>query len=236
MPELNGSERRALRLAAVLVLLGTAARLGLGPGESAHAWRSDPPGAEAGAGLDSLRGRVEGNLARARRAATPLAPGERIDPNVADPAELDRLPGVGPATARAIIEHRGRRRFRRRGDLLAVRGIGPATLRRMAPHLALPRRPEGGVRSVSDAGARRAPGRGGSAREDPPPTPGAPVDLNRATAVELRALPGVGPVLAAEIIAWRSRRGGFGTVEELMEVRGIGPVKMERLRPLVRVR
>lgn len=64
---------------------------------------------------------------------------------------------------------------------------------------------------------------------------GAPVDLNRATAAELEALPGVGPATAAAILEHRTRIGAFTSVEQLIEVRGIGPAKLEQLRPLVRV-
>jgi competence protein ComEA len=72
------------------------------------------------------------------------------------------------------------------------------------------------------------------------PTPGAsagggsPVDLNNATESELDALPGVGPVIAGRIVAWRQEHGRFATVEELTEVSGIGDATLERLRPLVR--
>jgi len=59
----------------------------------------------------------------------------------------------------------------------------------------------------------------------------APTDLNRASAHELDALPGVGPVLAARIIAHRP----FRRREELMAVRGIGPRLYARLAPLVTV-
>ena len=52
-----------------------------------------------------------------------------IDINRANADELDRLPGIGPKTAKAIIEHRTRNGpFASIDDLLAVRGIGPATL------------------------------------------------------------------------------------------------------------
>ena len=56
--------------------------------------------------------------------------------------------------------------------------------------------------------------------------------LNAATAEELRGLPRIGPVLAARIIAGRPYR----TVDDLLEVNGIGSVKLEQLRPLVTVR
>ncbi len=58
------------------------------------------------------------------------------------------------------------------------------------------------------------------------------IDLNAATAEELRGLPRIGPVLAARIIAGRPYR----TVDDLLEVNGIGSVKLEQLRPLVTVR
>jgi competence protein ComEA len=68
-----------------------------------------------------------------------------------------------------------------------------------------------------------------------PATPAAPVDLNRATVADLDILPGVGPATAAAIVAWRDENGGFRRVEDLLEVPGIGPARLERLRPHVRV-
>ena len=65
--------------------------------------------------------------------------------------------------------------------------------------------------------------------------PSGPVNLNTATVEQLDALPGVGPVTAAAIIAWRSANGRFASVDQLGEVDGIGPARLEKLRPLVRV-
>ena len=63
-----------------------------------------------------------------------------------------------------------------------------------------------------------------------------PVDLNTATAADLDALPGVGPATAQAIVAERTRRGGrFTSVDDLLDVRGIGPAKLDELRPLVTV-
>jgi competence protein ComEA len=66
------------------------------------------------------------------------------------------------------------------------------------------------------------------------PEPGA-VDLNRATASDLIALPGIGPAKAEAILAYRGKRGGFRRVEELRRVKGFGRKTVARLRPLVTV-
>ena len=62
-----------------------------------------------------------------------------------------------------------------------------------------------------------------------------PVNLNTASATELETLPGIGPVLAAAIVSERERRGGFRSVNELRQVRGIGEARFTDLKPLVTV-
>ena len=61
------------------------------------------------------------------------------------------------------------------------------------------------------------------------------VDLNTATATQLDSLPGVGPVTAERILAWRTEHGRFRRVEELQEVEGIGPKTYADIAPHVRV-
>jgi competence protein ComEA len=69
----------------------------------------------------------------------------------------------------------------------------------------------------------------------PGAAPVGPVDLNTATADQLEALPGVGPATSRAILTYRSSHGRFRSVTELLEVPGIGPAKLEVLRPLVRI-
>lgn len=81
-------------------------------------------------------------------------------------------------------------------------------------------------------GAPSAPPIGGSATT---PTAVTPVNLNTATAEQLDTLPGVGPVTAQEILAWRTDNGPFTSVDELLEVSGIGDATLSDLRPYVYV-
>ena len=63
----------------------------------------------------------------------------------------------------------------------------------------------------------------------------AALDLNVATAAELEALPGIGEVLAARIVAYREAYGPFASIDELTAVEGISPRLVEELRPHVTV-
>ena len=71
-------------------------------------------------------------------------------------------------------------------------------------------------------------------------TPGASsasgiVNINRASVSELDSLPGVGPSTAQAIVDYRSTNGPFGSAEDLLNVKGIGPAKFEAMRKLVGV-
>ena len=61
------------------------------------------------------------------------------------------------------------------------------------------------------------------------------VPVNTAPASELQQLPGIGPKLAEAIIDYRTKSGPFERVEQLLEVKGIGPAKLGRIRPLVKL-
>ena len=73
---------------------------------------------------------------------------------------------------------------------------------------------------------RRVPGAAGK-------TVGGRVSLSSATAAELDALPGIGPVTAQKILDYRAAHGGFRSVEDLDSIPGIGPARIEQLRDVV---
>ncbi|MBF6418554.1 helix-hairpin-helix domain-containing protein [Nocardia farcinica] len=92
--------------------------------------------------------------------------------------------------------------------------------------------PRLGSATISAGGAG---GAAGTAAGAPLPGTAGKIDLNTATEAQLDALPGVGPVTARAILAWRTANGRFTAVDQLAEVDGIGPARLARLRELVTV-
>jgi competence protein ComEA len=90
---------------------------------------------------------------------------------------------------------------------------------------------------VADGEQVVVPGRGAGGAVVPPSasgsSPSAPLDLNTATAEELDALPGIGPVTAQKILDYRQAHGPFHAVAELEGVPGIGPGRLAQLKGLV---
>jgi competence protein ComEA len=75
----------------------------------------------------------------------------------------------------------------------------------------------------------------GEASPDGSPA-GGPIDINTATAEQLDALPGVGPAIAGRIVSYREAYGAFATIEEIMNVKGIGPATFEEIKGMITVR
>ena len=82
---------------------------------------------------------------------------------------------------------------------------------------------------VPSVGETATPVVGGSSD----PAEQGPINLNSASVDQLDGLPGIGPATAAAIIAYRRDHGPFGSIEQLLEVHGIGPSKLEQIRPMV---
>jgi|SRR5829696_720381 len=132
-----------------------------------------------------------------------------------------RMPGVYRLRAGSRVDDAVRRAGgpRRRADLSAVNLAAEVEDGRQ---VLVPRR------GAAPAAVSAVPGAPGA----PPPQP---IDLNTATLEQLDTLDGVGPVTAQKILQYRQDHGGFGSVEELGQVPGIGPKRLAALRERVRV-
>lgn len=62
------------------------------------------------------------------------------------------------------------------------------------------------------------------------------LNINTADARALQALPGIGPVYASRIVAWREQFGPFQGVEELLLIRGIGEKRLEKIKPFIKLK
>ena len=142
-----------------------------------------------------------------------LAPGARIaDALQAAGGPVNGADTIGLNMARPVAD----------GEQIVV-GLAPVPGQRTA------------LGSSVSAGTSPASGAPGPVSGTVKPKAGEVLDLNTATQQQLDALPGVGPVTAAAIVAWRQANGKFASVDQLADVDGIGPARLEKLRPLVRV-
>jgi competence protein ComEA len=96
--------------------------------------------------------------------------------------------------------------------------------------IVVPERIEGGAAAAAPAAAVGAAGAPASAA-----VPGALVNLNTASLSELESLSGVGPSTAQKIIDYRTANGGFTSVEQLMEVPGIGDAKFAAVKDAITI-
>ncbi|HEY8542081.1 MAG TPA: helix-hairpin-helix domain-containing protein [Pseudothermotoga sp.] len=131
-----------------------------------------------------------------------------IDINVASYEELLEIPGIGPAKARAIIQFREQNGpFKTIEDLVKVSGIGKSTAQRISNYVKLESFPVSlNIRKIN---------------------------VNTATLEELLELPGIGEVKASEIIKIREQKGPFKKPEDLLQVPGIGPKTVEKIKDMI---
>ncbi|MFN4190251.1 MAG: ComEA family DNA-binding protein [Pseudothermotoga sp.] len=131
-----------------------------------------------------------------------------IDINSASYEDLLQIPGIGPAKAKAIIQFREQSGpFRTIDDLVKVSGIGKVTAQRISSYVKLEGLPQ-------PVGIKR-------------------ININSAGLEELLELPGIGEVKATEIIKFREQKGPFKKPEDLLQVPGIGPKTLEKIKDMI---
>jgi competence protein ComEA len=140
-----------------------------------------------------------------------------LDLNKASAEEMaDTLPGVGPATAKKIVDGRPYTSV----DDLAKAGVSAKVIDGIRPLVA-----------VGTAAAPAEKPKGKTAKAAAKPAAGKLVNLNTAAKEELDALPGIGPVKAQAIIDSRP----FKTIEDVMKVKGIKEGEFSKIKDLITV-
>lgn len=160
-----------------------------------------------------------------------------LDLNQADRVQFLQLPGIGENLAVRIEAYRAAHHgFRNVDELQQVKGIGPKLLEKLRSYVYVetPARDEEdkpAAEPIRPIPAKIVKANKPAVRSKKEPLT-EPIDVNHATAEELRRLPGIGPTLSQRIIEKREEQP-FRSVEDLRRVRGIGPKTLERLRPHV---
>ena len=155
-------------------------------------------------------------------------PSNCLNINTATAAELDELPGIGPARAADIITTRRQLGgFSSVQDLTMVMGIGPATLDKIITEACV----TVGTSLPGDNTGTDTSATSDDTESNTPitTTPSNCLNINTATAEELDTLPGIGPARAADIITTRRQLGGFSSVQDLTMVMGIGPATLDKI-------
>lgn len=181
-----------------------------------------------------------------------------IDIRTANPEELILLPGIGEKRAQDIISYRENKQFSSPEELLNISGIGAKTYLKMKPMLMSFGISGAGVRDnakLNDLKELSSLSENLSGDYDKQELDGTSkftnkerkseksvsgdmqsiINLNTATREELLSLNGVGEVKAEAILQYRSQIGSFSSVEQLLEVKGIGPKTLEKNRHRLKI-
>jgi competence protein ComEA len=174
----------------------------------------------------------------------------RVDVNSADVDTLQTLPGIGPAMAERIVEGRP---YKNLDDLGRVKGLSQSKLDELKNQVTFGKttaKQTTGQKKSADSKAQDTTSTSTAqkgAKQSPttslPPTgrtsgtlaPGQKININSATAEQLEALPGIGPVKAQAIVDYRKQSGNFKTIEDIKNVSGIKEGEFSKIQDLIKV-
>lgn len=165
-------------------------------------------------GIDSLRTAVS--------EPTPII----YDINTVTVQELQTIPGIGAVRAKAIIDYREANKPIEAEDLINVRGIGEKTLEILLEYFGktvvldnLTATENGSLKQEIDSGIK-------------PVSESARMNVNDASLDDLMKVRGVGEVRGRSILTFLEERGRIKNIDQLLEVRGIGPKTLESIKEL----
>jgi len=153
---------------------------------------------------------------------------EKIDINKAEIENLSKLPGIGPVKSQAIVDYREKNgEFNSLIELTNIKGIGKKTLAKLLPYLEM----------IGDSAEVYA-----FAAEDTQTTDSSisadtneKININSASVELLQNLSGIGEKKAQAIIDYRNEHGSFHTIEEIMNVKGIGQGIFDKIKNRIEV-
>lgn len=132
--------------------------------------------------------------------------------------ELETIPGIGPKRASDIIKYQTEHGFNSKIDLLNVKGIGKATLSKIEKYFL-----DFGVEFNLNNTSQKSSNNNALGTQ-------IRININRAGIEELVELPGIGPSKAEKIINLRKQLGKFKEVDDILQVKGIGPKTLGKFR------
>lgn len=136
----------------------------------------------------------------------------KYDLQTATKEELITIPGIGEKRATDILNYRSEKGFQNKIDLMNVKGIGKATYLKIESYFN-----DLGTSEITEV-------------SKPENIKSVKVNINTANAETLTKLTGIGPAKAQKIIALRLELGRFSTIDELLQVKGIGPKSLAKMK------
>jgi DNA uptake protein ComE-like DNA-binding protein len=137
-----------------------------------------------------------------------------FDPNTISKQEWIQL-GLPEKTAQIIINYRNKGgRFKEKSDLKRIYGLSSSDYERLEPFITIESEEMTKTESAQNGEITKS-------KEAPYISP--LVELNTADSIQLEKLPGIGPVLAARILKFRNKLGGFYSIRQLLDVYGLSP-------------